>query len=63
MQLMDSVANRKKYSRSCANTFGGGWEREKVQRAAKCYDGHSKAIGLRLLLLAAVIMAAKALPP
>ena len=36
-----------------------------VQRVAKRYDNdrHSKVIGLRLLLLAAVIMAAKALPP
>ena len=51
--------------RSCANKLGGGWEREKVKRAAKRYDddGHSKYIGLGLLLLAAVIMAAKALPP
>ena len=66
MQLMDSVADEKNnYSRSCANKFGGGWEREKVQRAAKRYDddGHSKVSGLKLLLLVAVIMAAKALPP
>ena len=50
---------------SCANKLGGGWEREKVQQEAKRYadDGHSKGIGLRLLMLAAVIMAAKALPP
>ena len=45
--------------------LGRGWEREKVQRAAKPYDddGHSKVITLRLLLLAAVIMVTKALPP
>ena len=65
MQLMDSVADRNNYSRSCANKLGGVWERDKVQRVAKHYDddGHSKVIGLRLLPLAAVIMAAKALPP
>ena len=66
MQLMDSVADEKNnYSRSCANKFGGGWEREKVQRAAKRYDDddHNKVIRLRLLLIAAVNMAAKALPP
>ena len=36
-----------------------------MQQAAKRYgdDGHSKDVGLRLLLLAAVILAAKALPP
>ena len=36
-----------------------------MQPAAERYDddGHSKVIGLRLLPLAAVIMAAKALPP
>ena len=36
-----------------------------MQRAAKRYDddGHGKVIGLRLLLLAASIMAAKALLP
>ena len=64
MQLMDSVADRKnKYSRSFANKNTAG--KEKVQQAAKLYDddGHSKVTGLRLLLLAAVIMAAKALPP
>ena len=68
--LMDSVTDRKRElhfcdSRSCANKLGGGWEREKAQRAAKCYDdsGHIKVIGLRLLLLAAVIMTAKALSP
>ena len=41
-------------------------EREKVQREAKRYDdddGHIKISGLRQLLLAAVIMSAKALPP
>ena len=60
------LIGRNNYSRSCANKLGGGWEREKVQRAAKRYDegdGHSKVIGLRLLLLAAVIMAAKSAPP
>ena len=36
-----------------------------MQRTAKRYDddGHDKDDGLRLLLLAAVIMAARALPP
>ena len=45
--------------------FGGGWEREKVQRAAKRFDvdDHSKGIGLRLPLFAAVNVAAKALRP
>ena len=38
---------------------------KKIQRTATCYDddGHSKGIGLRLLLLTAVVMAAKAPPP
>ena len=37
----------------------------KVQRTAKRYDddGHSNGVGLRLQLLAAVIMAARALSP
>ena len=50
---------------SCANKLGGGWEREKAQRAAKRYDedGQDKDIGARLLLLAAAIIAARALPP
>ena len=58
------LIGRNNNSRSCANKLEGGWEREKVQRAAKRYDsdGHSKYIGLRLLLLAAVVMATKALP-
>ena len=51
--------------RSCADKLGGGWERDKIQRTAMLYDddGHGKYVGLRLLLLAAVIMAARALPP
>ena len=47
MQLMDSVADRKKtITVEAANKFGGDWEREKVQGAAKCYDNdcHSKYI-------------------
>ena len=49
---------------SCANKLGGGWEREKVQRAAKRYGDHVHgiSIGSRLPLLAA-IMAARAPPP
>ena len=37
----------------------------KVQRTAKRYedDGHGKDVGLRPLLIAAVIMVARALPP
>ena len=52
-------------TRSCAGKLGGGWERDEVQRTAKRYDNdvHGKDVGLRLLLLAAVIAAAKALPP
>ena len=48
---------------SCDNELGGGWEREKVERAAKRHDddGHGKYIGSRLLLFAAAIMAARAL--
>ena len=55
---------RSNYSRSCANKLGGGWEREKVQRAAKRNedDDYSKAIGLRLLLRPVVTMAANVLP-
>ena len=65
MQLMDSFALRKKNcSRSCAK-LEGDWERNQVQRTAKRYDDdrHSKYIWLRLLLLAAVIMAVKTVPP
>ena len=45
--------------------LGGGWERDNLQRTAKRYgdDGHGKGVGLRLLLLAAVIMSARSLPP
>ena len=52
------------YSRSCAKKLGGGWERDKAQRAAKRYDDdrHSKYMSLRLLLLYAVVVEAKALP-
>ena len=52
-------------TRSCAGKLGGGWERDEVQRTAKRYDNdvHGKDVGLRLLLLAAVIMATRALPP
>ena len=48
----------------CANKLGGGQEREKTQRAAKRFDDdvHREFNGLRLLLLAAVIMAATSLP-
>ena len=51
--------------RSGAVKLGGGWEKDNVQRMAKCYDdaGHSKYVGLRLLLLDAVIMTVRALPP
>ena len=57
------LIGRENYGRSCANKLGDGWERDKVQRAAKGYDGYSKVFGWRLLLAAAVIMAAKAPPP
>ena len=48
----------------CANKLGGGWEREKIQQAAKRHnnDGHGEDIGSRLLLLAAAVVAARALP-
>ena len=51
--------------RSCTDKLGGGWERDQVQRTAKRYDdgSHGRDVGLRLLLLAAVIRAARALPP
>ena len=67
MQLMDSVDDRKKYliaAEKLRKQVGRRLE-NKVQRASKRYDddGHSKVIGLKLLLLAAVITAAKALPP
>ena len=50
--------------RSCADNLGGGWGKDEVQRTAKGYGdiGHGKDVGLRLLLLAAVNMAARALP-
>ena len=58
------LVGRKNYSRSCGNKLGGGWERDKVHRAAKRHDdgGHIKVNGLRLLLLAVAIMAAKTPP-
>ena len=51
--------------RDCAEKLGGGWERDKAERTAKLYDddGHGIDVGLRLLPLAAVIMAARVLPP
>ena len=50
--------------RSCTDKLGGGRERDKVQRTAKRYDDgcDGKDVGLRLPLLVAVIMAARALP-
>ena len=50
--------------RSCADKLGGRWERESTV-TAKLYDdvGHGKDVGLRMLLPAAGIMAARALPP
>ena len=57
------LIGRTNYSRSCSDKLGGGWGRDKVQRATKRYDddGHSRDVGLRLLLLAAVVVATKAL--
>ena len=51
--------------RSCADKLGDGKEIDTVQRTAKRYDddGDGKYVGLRLLLLADVMMAARALPP
>ena len=50
--------------RSYTDKLGGGWERDELQRTAKRYDdGHGEDAWLRLLLLAAVIMAERALPP
>ena len=51
--------------RSCADKLGGGWERDKLRRTAKGYDGdrHGEYVGVKLLLHAAVIMAARALTP
>ena len=50
---------------SCADKLGGGWERDKAPPTAKRYDDDGRGIdvGLRLILLAAVTMAARALPP
>ena len=51
--------------RSYTDKLGGGWERDELQRTAKRHDddGDDKDVGLRILLLAAVIMAERALPP
>ena len=64
MQLMNSVADRKKslQSRSFANKLGGGWERKCSERPSATTTTVI-VIGLRLLLLAVVLMEAKALPP
>ena len=65
LRFMDSRVLVSRVIRSCADQLGGGWERDKAQRTAKRYgdDGHGKYVRLRLLLLAAaVIIAARALP-
>ena len=51
--------------RSCADKLGSGRERDTVQRTANRYDddGDGTHVGLRLPPLAAVMMAARALPP
>ena len=51
-------------NRNCADKLGSGWERDKVDRTAKrCDDdSHGKDVLLGLLLLATVMMAARALP-
>ena len=51
--------------RSCADKLEGGREIDTVQRTAKLYDdgGHGNDVGLRLLLLATVLMDARVLPP
>ena len=58
---------RRDCSRSFANKLGSGWEIWNVQRPGKRQDddGHSLDIGLTLvlLMLAAFIIEAKALPP
>ena len=52
---------------SCGDKLEGGWERDDVQRTAQRYDTSmtvaANMLGLRLLLLAAVAMGARALPP
>ena len=55
------LIQRTDYNRSCINMLEGEWERRYSERHDD--DGHSKGIGLRLLLLTAVVMAAKAPPP
>ena len=64
LRFMDSRVLVSRVIRSCADQLGGGWERDKAQRTAKRYgdDGHGKYVRLRLLLLAAAVMAARALP-
>ena len=51
--------------RNCVDKLGGDWEGGQVQRTAKRYDddGDVKDVELSLLLLAAVITAARVLPP
>ena len=51
--------------RSCADKLGDGKEIDTVQRTAKRYDddGDGKYVGLRLPLLAAMMMVAIALSP
>ena len=57
------MIERNIYSKSCANTFGGGWEGENGHLAAERYHVDTKKNELTLLLLAPVITAAKALHP
>ena len=52
-------------TKSCADKLGGGRDSDTVQQTAeRCEDdGDGKGVGLRMPLLAAVVMAARALPP
>ena len=65
LRFMDSMGLVSRI-RGCADNLRGCRERDTVQRTAKSYDddGDDKYVELRLMpLLAAVIMAARALPP
>ena len=58
-------SNLRRMNATAEYSRGGGWERYEVQRTAKrCdHDGHGKLVGFSLLLLSAVVLAARALPP
>ena len=66
LRFMDSVPQSVRLEAALTSYVGGSWERNRTQRTAKRYDddGDGEDVWLRLLLLlAALIMATRTLPP